>query len=193
MMRAMQISPPSVRPGESARLQPQADGVFRIVTFYKSISDAVRVVKNFDSINHTFADGRPVEAALWSFDLLRKPEMSADILAHVAEAEVLVVAAQGEHELPERIASWVVMSMAAHPVKTPVLVVLHDEELEADGMTAPLCESLRRIAGLTDAAFLCNSDLAQCTDDDSREIPMRSGRRKSVFEFAPRGTAETAR
>ena len=132
----------------------------KIVTFYEDFDDALRAGKKLDAIERAFSGGLPVRATSWSFDLLGKPALNSIILDDVSRADVLVLASNGDHALPERIASWVEICMHSIPGADPVVVALHAEGSERDGGAAPLCSSLEMIAKRIDATFMCNRDLA---------------------------------
>jgi hypothetical protein len=175
--------------------QPAACRFCKIVTFYEDFSDAVRAVQKFDGIVQAFSGERPVHATSWSFDLLAKAHLNSIILDDVKYADVIVVATHGDRELPARIATWVEICIHAIPGTKPVLVALHDEGLEAEGVNAPLCASLHEIANRTDARFMCNRDLAQCVKRDVAEKPNGGGHGvpHSAHEPAQYATTESHR
>lgn len=168
----MHFSPQPAKVTDRVNPRRSASRCCQIVTFYEDFSDAIRAVKKFDAIVRAFSGDLPVHATSWSFDLLGKSELNAIILEDVTHTNVLVVASRGDHALPERIASWVEICTHTAPGKRPVILALHDEEVEAEGVAAPLCSSLVQIANRVDATFMCNRDLAS-KESEALPMPMR--------------------
>ena len=181
----MPLSPPTARSNVRENRHPNAVRFCKIVTFYEDFSDAVRAVKKFDSIVQALSPDRPVHATSWSFNLLGKAELNSIILDDVSHADVLVLASNGNHGLPERIASWVEICMHAGPGRDPVIVALHDEGADADGVAGSLCSSLKTIAERTDATFMCNRDLATVQS----EAPAGPAR---AWQLEPHAACESA-
>ena len=162
MNTSPQTLQPENRDAQEQRIQPDQSARFcKIVTFYEDFDDAIRAVQNHENIMRTFSNGRHVISTSWSFQMLGQPELNSVILNDASHASVIVVANHGRYELPERVASWVSMLMAANPYEKPVLLALHDERLEADGLAAPFCTKLQGIAGRTNAPFMCIRDIAE--------------------------------
>lgn len=190
----MHFSPLSTQSNGRTTVRPHAEQFCKIVTFYEDFDDAVRAGKKFDSIARAFSGGLPVRATSWSFGLLGKPALNSIILDDVSHADVLVLASSGDHELPERVASWVEICMHALPGAEPVIVALHDEGSEADGGAAPMCASLKSIADRMDATFMCNRDLA-CVLPEAPAGPNRARQvtSDSALETAQYPAAESVR
>jgi hypothetical protein len=161
------------RPGTQP---PETDRFCKIVTFYEDFADAIRAVQKFDLIVQAFSGERHVLATSWSFDMLGRRNLNSIILDDVSHADVIVVASHGDRPLPERIASWVAICMAAIRTKKPVLVALHNDGMEEEGVAAPLCKSLKDIASRADASFMCNHGLAQCLKESAQRKPGGGGR-----------------
>jgi len=173
----MDSSPlPSAEPKRREKQRTHAGRHCKIVTFYEDFADAARAMKKFDSIVRAFGGDLPVHATSWSFELLCKARLNSIILDDVSHADVLIVASNGNRPLPERVASWVEICVHAAPGGKPVIVGLHDEELEPDGVAAPLCSSLDHAAKRTGAAFMCNRDLAERLKPDAASSPIRARR-----------------
>ena len=164
------------------RLYPQADRLCKIVTFYEQFADAIRVLKIFECIVQNLSGNLPIRATSWSFSLLGRPALTSIILNDVDQAAVIVVAMNGDRELPERIATWIEICVYGIPTVKPVLVALH-EELEMGGTALPLCSSLQGIANRVDATFMCNRDLAKNTNRKFSAEPVRGRQESSGFDL----------
>ena len=190
----MHFSPSSPNSNGCATPGLQRGQFCKIVTFYEDFEDAVRAGKKFDAIARAFSAGLPVRATSWSFSLLGKPELNTIILDDVSHADVLVVASDGNHELPGRMASWVEICLHALPEADPVIVALHDERSEGNGGAAPMCSSLESIAHRMDATFMCPRDLAS-VHSEAPAGPIRPMQvtSDSVLETAQYPAAESVR
>lgn len=149
-----------------------ANRACNIVTFYEDLPAAVRAQRAFDSLAQHVSPDRPVHATSWSFSMLGMSDLNAAVLLDAALADVLVVAAKGDKELPPRIAAWVEICMNKGDKAEPVVVALHDDGLESDGAAAPLCSSLEKIASRQGATFMCSHDLETCRDRDLPAEPI---------------------
>ena len=154
----------------------------KIVTFYEDFADASRVLKKFDCIVQNLSGSMPVRATSWSFCLLGKSKLNSIILDDVSSADVVVVATQGIMDLPERIAHWIEICLHVTAEATPVLVGLHDAELEAQGSKSNLCLRLKGIAKRMGARFLCDTDLATLPHHDAVAEPALCRRTGSGVE-----------
>ncbi len=148
---------------------------FNIVTFYEDFASAARACKAFDSLARNFCNDLPdlsSHATLWSFGMLGMSGLTTAIFQLSASADVLVVSANGDKDLPPHIAKWVERCISREPNAKPVLVALVDDELEANGSAAPLLLSLLQIANRRQARFLCNTGLKE---DLERYFPAELG------------------
>lgn len=155
---------PSPDPAQNARTEPKArcaEPSFKVVFFYEDFDAAVRCRKAFDSIARKFGRGRPVEASSWSFSMMGSEDFNAAILLDSSAADVIVVAAHGDRELPPRIATWLEICVSGRGKPAPLLFALHAEGLEADGEAAPLFASLECIASRQGARAMSVDDLQQ--------------------------------
>jgi hypothetical protein len=125
-----------------------------------------------DRMARGFSGNERFRATSWSFDLLCKPQLTSIIFGDSTPADIIIVATNGEEELPERVAIWVELCMQVDSDAKPVIVALHDEKFEAEGTAAPLCLSLTRIADRRDATFLCSTDLAPCMNHKAPTEPI---------------------
>ena len=176
----MNRSPQFTLPRRSRAEPPRAQRACNIVTFYEDFAGAIRASGVFDSLAEKFGAGRPVNATSWSFAMLGNPELNAAVVMDAALADVLVVAAKGDSELPPRIAAWVEMCINTSGTARPVLVALHDDGIESDGAAAPLCSSVEGIAARKGAAFLCNSALSGRAERTCAIEPADDEERSSV-------------
>ena len=138
---------------------PTPCGACKIVILWEDFDRAIHARATFDRIVQTFGDGKPVEASWWSFRMLESPEFNAAVRTAASHAEVIVVAAHGDREISESVASRLESCATRGGGPPPVIVALHDHELAAEGEAAPLCALLQKIAARHRAGFACNRDI----------------------------------
>ena len=145
---------------QSVPTKPPADEVraLKIVLFYEDFSAAIRAYNSFDWLTKNFGSGRAVSTASWSFDMLGMSRLSPSVLHDSTAADVLVVSAHKDQDLPPHVAIWVDRCISQEPETEPVLVALFDDEPNAASPAAPLCASLMRIAKRRHARFLRGLD-----------------------------------
>jgi hypothetical protein len=163
----MKASPRSDIPARSESRRPARGSTCKVVFFYENFDAAIRCRMAFDSIAHTFGNGRPVEASSWSFSMLGATELSASILAEfnasmlaeASRADVIVIAAHGDKELPERIALSIETCLGRGGKSKPLLLALPADD-SSDGASA-LCVSIEGIATRQGVRAMRGSDLQE--------------------------------
>jgi hypothetical protein len=155
----MKISPSPGRSLDVDSSERPLDRECRIVTLYEDFPAAIRAYQSFQDLAHRFSRGRPAQPTSWSFAMLGNPRLMSAIARESADADVIVVAANGDREPPDYVASWIRRLVNQKPGARPVVLALHDDGLTSDAGTAPLCRSLEQIAGERHAKFMCGADL----------------------------------
>lgn len=167
---------------------PRADRACKIVFFYEDFDAVIHARKAFPFIVRTLSPVQAVDASAWSFTMLGTSEFNASAILDASYADVLVVAAKGDSELPACIFTWLEMAMAMRGDAEAVLVALHDERLEFDGAAAPLCSSLRGIADRLGVGFVCSRDL---NADADQEPPLQAPHdRRGASILVPEATIQ---
>ncbi|MEO6787598.1 MAG: hypothetical protein ABI318_15835 [Chthoniobacteraceae bacterium] len=155
----MKTTPHSAQPASCEPEIPHADCVCKIVFFYENFDAAIHCRKSFDSIARSLGDGRLVEASSWSFSMLGTSEFNAAILLDGSRADVIVVAARGDRELPARVAIWIEMCVNGCGNGRPLLLALHADGSGTGSEPLPLCTSLEYIAMRQGTRAMCSRDL----------------------------------
>lgn len=156
----------AARPRSAADSRP-----VKVVIFYESFSDAARVDENFDRIAGILPWKRPVVVQSWNFCMLDQPALNGALLKATEHADAVVVAANGERDLPASVTDWVEACVNGNPAAKAVLVGLHDDGLEPDASDGRFCSSLRKIAERKRATFICTTDLRGCKEDAPQTNP----------------------
>ena len=173
--------------GEAMRGEPKlrcAAHTFKVVFFYEDFDAAIECRKAFDSIARRFTKGRPIDSSSWSFSMLGSSEFNAAILMDASAAEVIVIAARGDRELPARVATWIEMCVNGCGKPAPVLIALHAHGQERAGEALPLCSSLESIASRQGAVAMYGGDLDQPPEEarPAAGLPWRAARSAGVLE-----------
>src|SRR6266853_1269729 len=100
-----------------------------IVTFYEDFASAVHAYAAFDWLSRNVGNNLPVKPTSSSFAVLAVSPPLLSVLQESAPADVLVVSAHGDKDLPPHIAAWVEDCLSREPDAKPVLVALLDDEL----------------------------------------------------------------
>ena len=101
--------------------------------------------------------------------MLGQREFNASVLMETVQADTIVISASGHDPLPERVASWLELCMTREGRNAPPqIIVLHENGIETDSATLPLCASLKRIATRSGAGFMCLMDSAAPAADEAR-------------------------
>lgn len=148
----------------------------KIVVFWEDFDAAIHARKAFDSVVQSASGGREVEASSWSFSMLASTKFNAAVLMDASRADVIVVAARGDQEIPGRFATWLELSVMRNTGDSPVLIALHDDGLDAHNEAAPLCTLLQKIAARQGARFACGQDLEGFRSDSFSRQPMNPSR-----------------
>ena len=157
----------------------------KIVVFWEDFDAAIHARKAFDSIVQCVGAGREVEASSWSFSMLGSTKFNAAVLMDASRADVIVVAARGDQEIPGRVATWLELSVMRNEEDAPVLIALHDEGLDAHNEAAPLCTSLQKIAARQGARFACSQDLEGFRSDSFSGQPVSLRASRAIQSHEP--------
>jgi hypothetical protein len=111
--------------------------------------------------------------------MLGMSQLAAAVLRDATSADVLVVAASGDKDLPPHITEWVEDCLTSEPNAEPAVVALHDEALDA-GSSAAFYSSLEAIAIRRRARFFISRDLAARENRDFPDAPDRNAPGKPV-------------
>jgi hypothetical protein len=174
----------SISPQPVCSKSAPADRPCKVVTLYEDFPAAIRAHDSFGRLMGRFSSERPVHATSWSFGMLGTERLKATVARDAAEADVILVSANGDREIPPHVASCIADCISRKPDARPVVVALHDEALKADGAAGPLCKSLKQVADRRHAAFLCGADLKEITARKPSAV------RSAVHEARSTGAAD---
>jgi len=146
----------------------------KIVTFYEDFMAATRAYQTFDWLVHTFGGNLPVTTTSWSFAMLGKSRLTDAVLRTSPSADVLVISANGDKDLPAHVALWMDRCISREPDSEPVLLALTAADWEEAEPATPFLASVEQIAIRRRARFLNGKSVAeQLKAGSSPEPPPR--------------------
>ena len=125
-----------------------------VVIAYDGISAAQHALDIFSRLtprNHT--GGTTLCASTWWFKFLEDPNLRAQATAAVANADVLVIAANREFDLPNGVESWLERTLAKKRRSEFAVVALAGKENRGDKLSAPWFRFVRRVTREAGACF----------------------------------------
>ncbi|MBI3416538.1 MAG: hypothetical protein HY043_14680 [Verrucomicrobia bacterium] len=123
---------------------------FRVVILYNQPESAHRALKVVDGVVSEFADKLRVGRDVWSFNILELDEVAAEASAAAAQAQLLVIAADGDAELSAAVIHWLERWAVESTPGTAALVAVlsrHDDSASEPSATCRWLQVLAQHAG----------------------------------------------
>ena len=138
--------------GFSKHQQPQAEETvprklaIKIVIASEDARNAARARELSEKLARELRPAMEITSEVWRFNFLRHEDVRNVALASVAEADIVVIAAHDDGELPECVKMWIEDWVPLTRNGPTVLLALLDRYVEMPGNSGSLCAFLRRIA-----------------------------------------------
>jgi len=137
-----------INPGPSKLRAP------KVVVVYEDFVTGQRAMKASKRLCEQSSRDLANQPTLWKFDLLRVPSLARMSAQDAAEADVIILAAHGDQELPAHITKWLNSWLDKKTERTATLVALLGRN-DQDGMGgSPAHDHLRTSAERAGLAFL---------------------------------------
>src|SRR5882672_2299690 len=120
--------------------------VFRIVIAYEHFNAGTRAKKMTDRMAAQLRPQIAIHTEAWKFELLGDSHLKELAGCSAAEADMLIIAATGNTELPVQVTQWIEQWAYRERNEAVALVALHNLDQKALEESPPLRTSLRRIA-----------------------------------------------
>jgi hypothetical protein len=133
----------------------------KIVTFYEDFMAATRAYQIFDWLVQTFGGNLPVTTTSWSFSMLAMSRLTDAVLRASPSADVLVISASGDKDLPAHVALWMDRCITREPDSEPVLLALTAADWEEAEPATPFLASVEQIAIRRRARFMNGKSVAE--------------------------------
>lgn len=165
-----------------------------LVALYDGLMGGIRLREALEWLNHSHGHLMRVSQRSWSFDALTRLDVRAAAVHEAADADVLVIAADGERRLPAQVAQWIDRCFRENGRSPAVLVALHDDGFSDEGTGSTLTGELRQISYRWGMEFVRNEEFDERLGRDgidrifSVPQPAQHARLPAGFEFPARHT-----
>lgn len=130
---------------------------FNVVVIYDRAESACRAMSLVDGLATEFSGDLEIHREIWRFDILEFPTLREAAFQNAAEAELLIVASDGQFDLPptlkEFLEQW---SVTAIPGSTALAAVLPQREVPSP-VHPILCRYLEELATQAGQPFFARS------------------------------------
>ena len=117
---------------------------FNVLIAYDSRAAAARAMKAFDGLARRLSDEFDLNCDLWRFDMFALPEARQLAVAAGAVADLIIVSARGDNDLPKPVKEWLEAAVAEKLPGTAGLVGLlesHPGSSNASGRSYQFLQS----------------------------------------------------
>jgi hypothetical protein len=127
------------------RIEPKSTPSFEVVLAYQDFNSGIRAKEFFDRLVREHGKLFRFLCHLWKFDFLLAPGLTGQAVANAADADMIVIAANNQTELPLNVKDWIHLWL---PLTRPsgALVALLDGDKPSVGSRIAVCSYLREVA-----------------------------------------------
>jgi hypothetical protein len=124
---------------------------------YATLGVAVRPHEMSERLAGVLRSHCETECDLWTFELLRHPRLRDWAATEAGGANMIIIAARGDKELPDHVKAWIESWLPQRREGLGILVGILGEEAEPPGETR-LCACLRQMAEKGHMRFFSQAD-----------------------------------
>ena len=124
---------------------------------YEALGIAVRPYELSERLAGVLNSRCETDCDLWTFELLRQPRLRDWAATEAAGANMIIIAARGDKELPDHVKAWIESWLPKRREGLGILVGILGEDAEPSGETR-LCACLRQMAEKGHMRFFCQAD-----------------------------------
>jgi len=125
---------------------------------YEILGVAVRPYELSERLAGVINSRCETDCDLWTFAMLSHPHLRDWAAAEAASANMIIIAARGDKELPDHVKTWMESWLPQRREGLATLVGILGEEAEPSGQTWRLCAYLRQMAEKGHMRFFCQAD-----------------------------------
>ncbi len=156
-----------------------------VAALYDGFTSSVYAHQAIESLAMALLPVSPIEPFMWSFAGLVSPDIRSASLLNASETDVIVVSASGTAPLPNHVKSWFSICFQECAPKRPLIVAIHQYDLDTPDTTLPLCLDLAEIASQWQTQVLCNNEFDARLDDGlAGELTHLNAPNRSFISFA---------
>jgi hypothetical protein len=139
---------------ELGRIESTSTPPFEVVLTYQDFHCGLRAKEFFNRLVRDHGSLFRFLCHLWRFDFLSAPELSGQAIAEAVNADMIVIAARAQAELPALAKAWI-ERWRREPRTSGALVALLDGLQTSSAST--VCTYLRNVATTSQMRFFCNA------------------------------------
>jgi len=162
----------------------QTKPTFKVVMAYDSRSAGTRAMNVFRGLVRKFGDDFEFHCGLWRFDVLGLPETREAAVGAGIAADLLIVAARCDTDLPSPVEDWLDQCVAEKIPGSAGLVALLDGRQPLSDFQCQTRQHLQRIADRAGLDFFCHEARSQRASPvlSSETLKERASTVSSVLE-----------
>ena len=141
---------------ELGRIESTSTPPFEVVLTYQDFHCGIRAKEFFDRLVRDHGSFFRFLCHLWRFDFLSAPELSSQAIAEAVNADMIVIAARAQAELPALAKAWI-ERWRREPRTPGALVALLDGVGLSSSSVSAVCTYLRDVAATSQMRFFCNA------------------------------------
>ena len=124
----------------------KTDPTFNVVMVYEDVPTGSRAMKTYGHIVDQIGREVAFNNEMWKFDALRQPEVKELAAAQAAQADMIIISAHGNRELPQAVRSWIDLWLTRQRTGARALVELSDTASESSSRATASHSYLKQVA-----------------------------------------------
>jgi hypothetical protein len=176
MLRVMASASNPVRAGDSSQGETPS---LKLVIAYEDLATAQRAMKTCERLSAQLAGEFQIQTNPWKFDLLRAPTLQQVAAEEIADADMVVISAHCDKELPGEITAWLTSWLGKRRSSPSALVAMLDS-VEGAATPTPLHSYLQEAARQAQVDFFSN--VSGFADKSLPDAPPMSKPNSSAWE-----------
>jgi hypothetical protein len=143
-----------------------------MVIVYDGLGDLVRVYEVWSKLVVRFVHDIQIHCSAWNFSLLRDAELQELAARRTAEADMVVLSANGKNNLPDHMKDWIASWLPHKAGRGGALVAVLEPRAGGGAPEPVLRNYLREIARDGGMDFFCNEDQPLLPPEEDEEDPV---------------------
>jgi hypothetical protein len=132
---------------------------FKIVQLHDDPASAVRGASVLERLAGPMQEERDkLDTAMWKFEVLSQPEVREQATSQIREANMIMICADVDGELPEHVKSWIESVLSQRPDREAAIVALLNWQPGSGDELPRWGHYLRNLAESAGLDFFCNQD-----------------------------------
>ena len=163
----------------------EIDSALNVVIAYEDLETGKRAMKTYEYMVQQLGDQCLFANQMWKFDVLAVPKLKEIAAKDAAAAEIIIVSAHANRELPTAVRDWIELWLA-HKTEASALVGLFD----ANTIENPIRTYLTEVARRAKIEFFCQPGLWPGSAATRSASTLARPRNDKTFAFLANATQE---